>query len=161
MSIARKVFTRPDYFIAYGFGSGLAPRAPGTAGSALGLILFIPAVMLLPVLTQLVLIVIALAIGIYISTRVAADLGVKDPSGIVWDEFVGMWIALLWLPAGWIWYVVAFALFRLFDIAKPWPVNLVDEKLGGGSGIMLDDVVAGLYALAGTQLIALLLSEYV
>ena len=116
--------------------------------------------MLLPVLAQLALIVIALAIGIYISTRVAADLGVKDPSGIVWDEFVGMWIALLWLPAGWIWYVVAFALFRLFDIAKPWPVNLVDEKLGGGPGIMLDDVVAGLYALAGTQLIALLLSEY-
>ncbi len=150
---AKTVFTRPDYLIAYGFGSGLMPKAPGTAGSALAHILFIP-ISFLPVVAQLVVIVLGLALGIYVSTRVARELELKDPGGIVWDEFIGMWIALLWLPDHWIWYLVAFALFRFFDILKPWPVNLVDKQLEGGAGIMLDDVVAGLYALAALQLTA-------
>jgi phosphatidylglycerophosphatase A len=150
-AITRKVFTRPDYFIAYGFGSGLAPKAPGTAGSLLGLILFIPALSF-PVLVQIEIIIAAFALGVIISEKVALDLNVKDPSGIVWDEFVGMWIVLLWLPSI-EWLLPAFLLFRLFDIWKPWPVSLADRKLEGGPGIMLDDVIAGLYALGSLQLL--------
>ncbi|MGV0035291.1 MAG: phosphatidylglycerophosphatase A [Candidatus Azotimanducaceae bacterium WSBS_2022_MAG_OTU7] len=140
------VFTRLDYFLAFGLGSGLAPIAPGTAGSALGLLLFIPA-LYAPLPVQLGIILISFFLGVWVSDRVARHMEVKDPGGIVWDEFVGMWITLLWLPSL-IWLVPAFLLFRLFDIWKPWPVRIADERLGGGFGIMLDDVIAGLYALA-------------
>jgi phosphatidylglycerophosphatase A len=158
-AITRLVFTKPDYFIAYGFGSGLAPKAPGTAGSALALVLFI-GMATLPVLAQIAIILVALALGIYLTGKVALELELKDPSAIVWDEFVGMWITLLFLPPGWVWYLVAFALFRLFDIVKPWPVSVADTRLTGGLGIMLDDVVAGLYALAAIQLSAALIATF-
>ena len=145
------VFTRPDYFLAFGFGSGLAPIAPGTAGSALGLLLFIPA-LYAPLPVQLGIIFIGFVLGVWVSDRVAEHMEVKDPGGIVWDEFIGMWIALLWLPSL-IWLLPAFLLFRLFDIWKPWPVCVADEKLAGGYGIMLDDVLAGFYALAAVHLL--------
>ena len=146
----RTVLSRWDYLIAYGFGSGLAPRAPGTAGSLLALLLFLPC-LTLPLLVQLVLIITTLVVGTLVSDRVARELDLKDPSGIVIDEFVGMWITLLFLPSLW-WLVPAFLLFRLFDILKPWPVSWADEELSGGAGIMLDDVVAGIYALGVLQL---------
>lgn len=145
----RQLIKRPDYLLAFGFGSGLAPRAPGTAGSLLGLLLFLPA-LALPVAVQLAVILAALLLGIWICDRVAAELALKDPGGIVWDEFVGMWITMLLLP-DWRWLPVAFLLFRLFDIAKPWPVSWADRQLTGGLGIMLDDVIAGLYALLSLQ----------
>ena len=149
----RTVFTRPDYLIAFGFGSGLTPKAPGTAGSVLGLLLFLPALQL-PLLAQVGLIVAGFALGVYVSHRVAEDLKLKDPGSIVWDEFIGMWITMLWLPS-WYWVIPAFLLFRFFDIVKPWPVSMADERVPGGLGIMLDDVVAGLYALGALQLIHL------
>ena len=89
------VFTRLDYFLAFGLGSGLAPVAPGTAGSALGLLLFIPA-LYAPFPVQVIIIVIGFVLGVWVSDRVAKHMEVKDPGGIVWDEFVGMWITLLW-----------------------------------------------------------------
>ena len=149
--ITKKVFTNPWYFIAYGFGSGLMPRAPGTAGSLLGLLLFIPA-LALPIVVQIAIIVLAFALGVFVSGKVAKLLAIKDPSGIVWDEFVGMWITMLWLPHQWYWLLIAFALFRLFDIWKPWPVSVADREVAGGLGIMLDDVVAAVYALGTLQL---------
>lgn len=155
----RKLLTRPDYLIAYGLGSGLVPKAPGTAGSAIALLIFIP-LSVLPIVFQLLVIAASFGLGVYVADRVSAELGSKDPSEIVWDEFVGMWIALLWLPEGWIWYPIAFVLFRIFDIAKPWPVSLVDDRLEGGMGIMLDDVIAALYALALLQVGAYLLTVY-
>ena len=145
------VFTRLDYFLAFGLGSGLAPVAPGTAGSALGLLFFIPA-LYAPFPVRVIIIVIGFVLGVWVSDRVAKHMEVKDPGGIVWDEFVGMWITLLWLPSE-IWLLPAFLLFRLFDIWKPWPVRVADEKLAGGLGIMLDDVFAGLYALAAVQIL--------
>ena len=145
------VFTRLDYFLAFGLGSGLAPRAPGTAGSALGLLLFIPA-LYAPLPVQLGIIFIGLVVGVWVSDRVAKHMEVKDPGSIVWDEFVGMWITLLWLPSL-LWLLPAYLLFRLFDIWKPWPVDVADEKLAGGLGIMLDDVIAGIYALAAVQIL--------
>ena len=145
-----RLIANPFYLIAYGFGSGLSPRAPGTAGSLLALFVFLP-MLAFPILVQIGVIVIGLVAGIYITGRVADELNLKDPGGIVWDEFIGMWIVLLWLPSVW-WLVPAFVLFRLFDIFKPWPVSLADRGLSGGLGIMLDDVIAGIYALICLQL---------
>ena len=144
------VFTRPFYFIAYGFGTGLVPRAPGTAGSLLAVFVFLP-LLAFPLPVQIGVIIAGLIAGIYITDRVADELQLKDPSAIVWDEFIGMWIVLLWLPSVW-WVAPAFALFRLFDILKPWPVSLADRELSGGLGIMMDDVLAGVYALLVLQL---------
>ena len=153
------VFTRLDYFLAFGLGSGLAAVAPGTAGSALGLLLFIPA-LYAPFSVQVVIIVIGFVLGVWVSDRVAKHMEVKDPGGIVWDEFVGMWITLLWLPSL-IWLLPAFLLFRLFDIWKPWPVRVADEKLAGGLGIMLDDVFAGFYALVAVQILNCGLQQFI
>ena len=153
------VFTRLDYFLAFGLGSGLAAVAPGTAGSALGLLLFIPA-LYAPFPVQVVIIAIGFVLGVWVSDRVAKHMEVKDPGGSVWDEFVGMWITLLWLPSL-IWLLPAFLLFRLFDIWKPWPVRIADEKLVGGLGIMLDDVFAGLYALAAVQILNLGFQQFI
>lgn len=150
--VREKVFSRPDYFLAFGLGSGLSPKAPGTAGSIVGLLLFTP-VLFLPIYVQLSIVIACFVFGCWLCDRVAEDMSVKDPVGIVWDEFVGMWIAMLWLP-NWYWLVLAFVLFRIFDILKPWPVSLADKSLSGGLGIMVDDVLAGVYALAVLQAIA-------
>ena len=81
-------------------------------------------------------------------------MNIKDPGAIVWDEFVGMWITLIFVPEGWYFLILGFLLFRLFDIVKPWPVNYLDRQISGGLGIMVDDVAAGLYAFASLQLLA-------
>ncbi|MBP9615325.1 MAG: phosphatidylglycerophosphatase A, partial [Thiopseudomonas sp.] len=78
--------------------------------------------------------------------RVATDLGVHDHGGIVWDEFVGIWITLIFLPNTWLWLLLGFVVFRLLDIAKPWPISVLDRKVGGGFGIMIDDILAGVIA---------------
>ena len=142
---ARKVFTDFRYFLAFGMGSGLAPRAPGTAGSMAALILFFALHALGPVLYLLVVAVVLVA-GVFICDQVARELDIKDPASIVLDEFVGLWLALFLLPSGWYWAILGFCLFRLFDIAKPWPVGWLDRHVQGGAGIMADDVAAGIYA---------------
>jgi phosphatidylglycerophosphatase A len=103
---------------------------------------------------QVLVLLLAFAVGVWAANWVIAQTGIEDPSVVVWDEFVGQWIALLLLPAGWPWALAAFALFRLFDIWKPWPVRWADRQLHGGFGAMLDDVLAGLYALFVVQAIA-------
>ena len=95
-------------------------------------------------------------IGIWLCGRTSKDLGVHDHGGIVWDEFVGYWITMFMAPAGAVWMLVGFALFRVLDIAKPWPIRWADEKVEGGLGIMLDDVIAGILACLCLQGIALL-----
>ena len=132
-----------------GFGSGLSPRAPGTVGSLVGLVLFLP-LLTVPILVQIAVVGAGLIIGIFLSQRVAEALSIKDPGIIVWDEFVGMWIAMLWIP-GLYWLPLAFVVFRLFDILKPWPVGWADRELEGGLGIMVDDVLAGLLTLSFIQ----------
>lgn len=152
----KKVFTHPLYLIAFGFGSGLSPKAPGTVGT----IAAIPLYLLLADLQPWIyagIVLAALAIGILICDWVARDMAVKDPAAIVWDEFVGLMIALFMLPAGWYWLLAGFLLFRFFDILKPWPVNYLDQKLAGGLGIMMDDVAAGLYSLLVLQAAAYLI----
>ena len=96
-------------------------------------------------------------IGIWLCGRTSSDLGVHDHGGIVWDEWVGLLVALWQVPAGWGWLLAGFLLFRLFDIVKPWPISWLDRRVAGGFGIMVDDLLAGLYALALLQLAAHLL----
>jgi len=97
----------------------------------------------------------AFIFGIWVCGRAGDDLGVHDHGGIVWDEFVGFWVTMIAVPAGWQWIVAGFLLFRLFDIWKPWPISWADQKVSGGFGVMLDDLIAGGYALAVIQLSAL------
>lgn len=144
--------SNPVHLLAFGFGSGLSPHAPGTAGTLVA----VPLYLLLKSLSLPVYIgVVALAcvVGIYLCGQTSKDLGVHDHSGIVWDEFCGFWITMLAAPASWIWIVPGFILFRLFDIWKPWPVSWADQKVSGGLGIMLDDIVAGGYAFAAMQIL--------
>ncbi|MBO9665085.1 phosphatidylglycerophosphatase A [Dokdonella sp.] len=144
----RAILADPAGWIASGFGSGLSPYAPGTAGSLAALIPWF-ALRELPLPAYALAIVAAFALGVWASNRVVARLHIEDPGVIVWDEFVGQWIALapllVW-PSNWPWVVVAFALFRLFDVTKPWPVSWADRAVKGGVGVMLDDALAGVYA---------------
>lgn len=136
----------PVHLLAFGFGSGATPRAPGTWGSLAAIPIWYGFSWLpWPVYWSLVLI--AFLVGIWLCGKTASDLKVHDHGGIVWDEFVGMWIALGLFPDQIYGVLMAFALFRLFDVVKPWPINWLDDRLPGGLGIMVDDVVAGLMAL--------------
>jgi phosphatidylglycerophosphatase A len=141
----RHVLTDPVHFVAFGFGAGLVPGAPGTWGSALAALLYW-LVAPLPTLYFLAGILIMFIAGVWICGTSAARLGVHDHGGIVWDEFVGMYIALVFLPPDIVWIAAAFLAFRLFDIWKPWPIRDLDHSVRGGLGIMLDDVLAGVYA---------------
>lgn len=141
----RTILTDPVHFLAFGFGSGLAPRAPGTVGTLAGLGV---AYLALPLPWPLRL-ALGLAIclsGIYLCGESARRIGVHDHPGIVWDEIAGIYLTVLVVPATPAWWAAAFLAFRLFDIWKPWPIRDLDHRLAGGVGIMLDDLAAALYA---------------
>jgi len=138
----------PIHFLAFGFGSGLAPKAPGTFGTLAA----IPIYLLIAQQTLWVYLLITLIVsiaGIYICDKTSRDMGVHDHGGIVWDEIAGYLITMIAVPFSWTAVITGFVLFRLFDILKPWPISWLDKKVGGGLGIMLDDIVAGLFALIG------------
>ena len=144
----RAILSHPAGWIASGFGSGLSPFAPGTIGSAVALLPWF-AVRELPWPLFALFVALAFALGVWASNVVIAKLRIEDPQVIVWDEFVGQWIALaplLWIARDWRWIMVAFLLFRLFDVWKPWPVSWADRRVKGGLGVMLDDVIAGIFA---------------
>ena len=143
----------PIHLLALGFGSGAAPKAPGTCGTLVAVLIYWPLSQLSPEHYLLMLLVTSV-MGIYICGQTAKDLGVHDHGSIVWDEFVGFWITMFAAPVGWVWVVVGFVLFRFFDIIKPWPISWIDKKITGGFGIMLDDVIAGVMAAVVLQGIA-------
>jgi phosphatidylglycerophosphatase A len=147
----KTVLTNPIHFLAFGFGSGLAPFAPGTFGTLAAIPLYL---LMTHVSLPLYLMVTLFSIlfGFWLCGRSSEMLGVHDHSGIVWDEFAGFFITMIAAPQGWQWIVLGFALFRLFDIWKPWPIGIIDKKMQGGVGIMMDDVIAGVYALIVLQL---------
>ncbi|MEE9302424.1 MAG: phosphatidylglycerophosphatase A [Thiotrichaceae bacterium] len=152
-TLCAQVLSSPTHFLAFGFGSGLAPIAPGTFGTLVAIPLFL---LMQPLaLHWYLLIVLAISLfGIWLCGESAKQLGLHDPAGIVWDEIAGYLVTMIAAPQGWKWIVIGFILFRIFDIWKPWPINLADKKVEGGLGIMLDDIIAGIYALIGLQLIA-------
>ncbi|ARD23385.1 MULTISPECIES: phosphatidylglycerophosphatase A family protein [Shewanella] len=142
----------PVHFLALGFGSGLAAKAPGTFGTLAA----VPLVYLMGHLSLtafIIITVLSTLIGFYICDKAAKDMGVHDHGAIVWDEVAGLMITMIAAPAGLIWLVIGFALFRFFDILKPWPIRWLDAKVHGGFGIMIDDVLAGFFALICLQLI--------
>ncbi len=145
-NLTRKVLTDPVNFLAFGFGSGLAPVAPGTFGSLPG-VLLAWLTLDMGIYFQTGLAAVLFVTGIWICGESARRIGVHDHGGIVWDEICGMYVTLLLAPPTIIGFALGFGLFRLFDIAKPWPIRDLDHRLGGGLGIMLDDLMAALYAL--------------
>lgn len=147
------ILSNPVHCVAFGFGSGLAPKAPGTIGTAaaVGFYILLAHCSLSVYFAVLLL---AFLVGIYLCGKTAKDLGVADHPGIVWDEFVGYWLTMFAAPVGWLWIILGFVLFRVFDILKPWPINWLDRHVKGGLGIMIDDVMAGVYALLVLQVVA-------
>ena len=152
------LFAHPAHLIAFGFGSGLAPKAPGTVGTLLGFPLFWLIVTVAPDLpNQMILLTATFLLGIWACGRTGRALGVADHGGMVWDEIVAFALvlmftpALLFTPTGWLWIALAFALFRLFDILKPWPIRLADSHLKNGFGVMFDDLLAAAYAIAALK----------
>jgi phosphatidylglycerophosphatase A len=142
------LLSHPAHFVALGFGSGLAPRAPGTFGTLAALPLFwllLQTGLGLPAL--LAVIAAGFALGIWACAVTGKDLGVSDHGGIVWDEIIAMWLVLAFTPANWLGWLAAFGLFRFFDILKPWPIRFFDQRLKSGFGVMFDDLLAALYAL--------------
>jgi phosphatidylglycerophosphatase A len=143
--LARKVLRDPVNLLAFGLGTGLSPVAPGTVGTILGVVL---AWLVQPLgFEWQFMVAIALIVsGVWICGESAKRVGVHDHSGIVWDEIAAMYLILIVVPVSAPIWALAFALFRLFDIWKPWPIRDLDHRLHGGLGIMLDDLVAALYA---------------
>ena len=140
--------------LATGFGTGLSPYAPGTAGSLLAVVIWWFALAELPLAARVAVALVAFGLGVVLVERVVRRHDLGDAPAIVWDEIAGCWLALAVVPKSWPWVVAAFALFRLGDIAKPWPVSWADRSVGGGLGIMLDDLIVG-GLVAGVMAVAL------
>ncbi|CAI8213167.1 MAG: Phosphatidylglycerophosphatase A [Glaciecola sp. HTCC2999] len=142
---ARVRLTHPIHFLALGFGSGLAPKAPGTFGSLAAF----PLIMLCGMVTlpaYITITVIACLLGIYICGKTAEDMQVHDHGAIVWDEIAGMLCVFIAIPLTWDTALLGFVLFRWLDIQKPLLIGWIDQRFTDGLGIMLDDIVAGLVA---------------
>lgn len=156
-SLPRPDLRHPVHLLAFGFGAGLAPKAPGTFGTLVAVAIYLLLVPL-PLSSYLLLTAVVVLVGVWICDWSSRRLGVHDHPGIVWDEIAGYLVTMIAAPRGLVWVLVGFLLFRLFDILKPWPISWLDRRVGGGLGIMLDDVIAGLAALGCLQLAAKLVA---
>jgi phosphatidylglycerophosphatase A len=144
---ARFLFSHPAHFISLGFGAGLSPKAPGTVGTLVGWLLY--PLLRTPVSEGVFLAFLAslFVAGVIAADRTGRALGVPDHGAIVWDEMVAIWLVLLFTPASLVWQAAAVAIFRFFDIVKPPPIRLADQRLKGGFGVMFDDLIAAGYTL--------------
>ena len=147
------LLAHPSHFIALGFGSGMARKAPGTFGTLAALPLYGVLAYMLPPIAIVALCLPVFLLGAWAAQKTCHDLGVHDHGGIVIDEIVAMWLVLAAAPSTLLGWLAAFALFRCFDILKPWPINWLDAHMPGGLGVMLDDLLAALYAIAGIVLL--------
>ena len=154
---AKAVFSQPIHFLAFGFGSGLSPIAPGTMGTLVGIPIYLVLSTFDLVLYSFAVIIISI-IAVFIAGRSAKLLKTHDHGGIVIDEICGYLVTMLFAPSGWLWILIGFCLFRFFDIVKPWPIAWLDRHIGGGMGIVVDDLMAGIYALLSLQLVVLAVS---
>lgn len=153
--VPEAVWKDPLYFIAFGFGSGAMPFAPGTFGTLMA----IPFYLLfqsLPLFSYVILVVVIAVLSVWISERVSRDIHLHDHPGMCLDEFVGFFVTMIHAPHGYVFLLLGFLLFRLFDILKPWPIYVLDEKVHGGLGMVLDDIVAGIFACIILQIIAMI-----
>lgn len=147
----KALFASVANFFALGFGLGLAPKAPGTFGTLLGLPLLL--VMPAELGSYLLVVLVFFAFGVWCCDVCTRYLGVHDHGAIVWDEVVGYLITMVALPISWSWMLAGFVVFRFFDIIKPWPISWLDKRVHGGLGIMVDDVLAGIFAAITLQLV--------
>jgi len=152
------LISHPAHFFGLGFGTGLAKKAPGTFGTLVGLPLFW-LIASLSFSIQLTIIAALFLIGIYFCEKTGRALGVPDHGAIVWDEIVAMMLVLTVTPDQWQWWIIAFLLFRLFDIWKPAPIRQCDAKIKGGLGVMLDDLLAAIYAIISLKALAWLSTQ--
>lgn len=141
----RRILADPVLFLAFGFGSGLSGKAPGTCGTLAAIPLYW-LFMQADLLVYSLLTVAVTVSGIWICGLAAEKLGEHDFGGIVWDEIAGFLITMWLVPLSWQTVTLGFILFRIFDIVKPWPIKWIDQKVTGGLGIMLDDVLAAVFA---------------
>ncbi len=146
LTLRKVALGSPGGFLAFGFGSGLSPFAPGTVGTLVAIPFALVLKSLDPVGFWIALLLLFL-FGIKLCADASRKLGVHDHGGIVWDEIVGYCLAVAFVPLQWQWLLAAFALFRFFDIVKPWPIRQIDKKISGGFGIMIDDVIAALFTM--------------
>ena len=153
--LAQIALKTPSGLLAFGFGSGLSPYAPGTAGT-IAAIPFAIALKHLDGFWFWLMLVTTFVLGVWVCGRVSEKMGVHDHGGIVWDEMVGYWLAVAFVPAQWEWLLAAFIAFRFFDILKPWPIKQLDKNVSGGFGIMIDDVLAAMYTMALLRLAQLI-----
>ncbi|WP_018694041.1 phosphatidylglycerophosphatase A family protein [Algicola sagamiensis] len=151
---SRFQLSNPVHFLALGFGSGLAPKAPGTFGTLAAIPIFLFLSFLTLPLYLGVVFLFAIA-GIYICGKAANDASCHDHPAIVWDEVVGFLITMIAVPPSVATVCVGFIAFRVFDIVKPWPISYFDKQVHGGLGIMLDDVIAGIFAAITVHLLML------
>jgi phosphatidylglycerophosphatase A len=156
MNSNKAILANPIHLLAFGFGAGLFPKAPGTVGTVVAVLIYLVLPSMQPVIYA-GLILLSFVFGIWICGKTSEDLGVHDHGGIVWDEFVGYWITMFMAPSGLFWVLLGFVLFRLLDIFKPWPIKWADKELAGGLGIMLDDVLAGIMAALCMQALVVLI----
>jgi phosphatidylglycerophosphatase A len=150
--VSPRLLLHPVHLLSLGFGSGLSPWAPGTMGTLVAIPIYLFLTRLAPV-PYLLVTLFLLYIGIYLCQATAQRLGVHDHPAIVWDEIVGFLLTMVAVPIGWFWIGLGFVLFRLFDIWKPWPIRYLDRRVEGGLGIMLDDLLAALFASVVIQVI--------
>ncbi|MBK5930252.1 phosphatidylglycerophosphatase A [Halochromatium salexigens] len=150
--------SRPEHLIAYGFGAGLSPKAPGTMGTLVAIPIYL-LLANLPGLVYLLAVAAMIGVGVWACGKVAAELGEDDPSAIVWDEVVGFLVAMAAAPVvSLAWIIMGFLLFRLFDIYKPWPVSWAENRFRGGIGIIADDLIAGAMTWVVLTLMAMIVS---
>ena len=156
LPIPAEVWKNPLYFIAFGFGSGAAPFAPGTFGTLAAIPIYL-IIQPLPLFSYLLFVAIFTAISMWVSDWVSKRIKIHDHPGMCIDEFAGFFVTMINAPHGIGWIALGFILFRFFDIIKPWPIHVIDRRVHGGFGMVLDDVVAGLFSMMIIQLLARIL----
>lgn len=141
------LITHPAHFIALGFGTGLAPKAPGTVGTAVAIPIYFACNAIGGACLVATMVTVLFVLGVWASAKTGKALGVSDHGGIVIDEIAAFLLVLAFVPSGpstYLWVATAFVVFRVFDITKPWPIGLADRTIKGGFGVMFDDLLAAL-----------------
>ncbi len=155
----RFILSHPAHFISFGFGSGLFPRSPGTAGTLVAFPIYWFLAPLMNSQFYLMLLIWAFSLGVLVCEKTGRDLGIADYGGIVWDEIVAFLLVLFFTPRGFLWSLLAFSLFRFFDIVKPPPIRYYDMHWHGGLGVMFDDMLAAGYTLLCMALVKSILVQ--
>ena len=147
----RFLFSHPAHLLALGFGSGMTRKAPGTFGTVFGWAVYLWIAPYLDMTRWFAILVVGFAVGCWACTRTGRDLGVADHGAMVWDEIIAIWLVLIFTPWNLAWQLVAFGVFRFFDIVKPRPIKRFERRFKSGAwagfGVMGDDLIAAFYSL--------------